>query len=826
MVRRLCLFFLACTLLSSQAAFAQVTGRVVDGTGTPVADAMVMYTNLNSRLVWAYTCPNGRFTLIDPAKFDVKNLQMYNCSGTGVINAKNAGENGLVSSLNLGAQGSMIHFHVSGTQRITVNLFTLGGQKVQTVFNDVLKKGNYQVSPFALLRQRVARQAYVVQVANGSQVESKTLLYTGKSGNGTMTESDNFVQTRAMPKMMASVDTIRAGKTNYFATLKAIDSYTGDVGDIAIATRDVDAQVDSIMNAHNTPSWQAYEVCQGIQYATANTWGTVFYGVGNGGPTCTDNANTSDGWQTGTIGLQGTPKMIGIDAVHGFISPPSGTMFPHNIGMGCTHNPLLAELEERITAIELRSMGINWAFAPVVDVPRSINWGRFYEGWDESPDGTVPMVVGAVRGFQGTDLSAPCVVAATAKHFAGGGGAVNGANAGNCATASGANAQNILCSIHLPPFKAAIQNGLATTMAGMCSWLGTGMHFNKPLLTDTLKTAWKFDGFVVGDWDASQNSLVNSFNDGLDNIMQPDGVGPAGVYTAVQGAAAGRLADACKRILRVKLRLNLMQNPLANRAYLPFVKCAAHTAIARECVRRSLVLLKNNAVGGTKPLPISPTAHVCVLGDFADNMYMQCGGWCLDWPSAYDDTTNGRTRPTPPSGTTLRGAIAAVDANVTYLAAATNIPANTDVIVVCVGEQPYAEGGGDIGTTGGQPSTLTAAHKTLISAAHATGKPVVVVMYSGRPLIITDDLANADAWVAAWLPGPEGEGIADLLFAVNGENFTGKLSHTWPATYAQVPINANAPAGSPYAVTPGQPYGDFTGSGGTPLFAYGFGLTY
>lgn len=823
MVRRLCLFFLACTLLSSQAVFAQVTGRVVDGAGTPVADAMVMYTNINNRLVWAYTCSNGRFTLIDPANFDVKNLQMYNCAGTGVIKA-NAGANGVVSSLNLGAQGSMIHFHVSGTQRITIDLFTLGGKKIQTVFSDVMKNGNYQVAPFSMLKQRVARQAYVVEVGNGLQVQSRTLVYTGRSGNGSMTESDNFVQTQAMPKIMAAVDTIRAGKTNYFAALKPINAYSGDVGDIAISTRNVDAQVDSIMSAHNTVSWQAYQVCQGIQYATANTWGTVFYGVGNGGPTCTDNANTSDGWQTDAIKSQGTPKMIGIDAVHGFISPPSGTMFPHNIGMGCTHNPLLAELEERITAIELRSMGINWAFAPVVDVPRSINWGRFYEGWDESPDGTVPMVVGAVRGFQGTDLSSPCVVAATAKHFAGGGGAVGGANAGNCATATGANAQNILCSIHLPPFKAAIQNGLATTMAGMCSWLGTAMHFNKPLLTDTLKTAWKFDGFVVGDWDASQTGLVNSFNDGLDNIMQPDGVGPAGVYTAVQGAAAGRLADACKRILRIKLRLNLMQNSLANRAYLPLVKCAAHTAVARECVRRSLVLLKNNAVGGTKPLPISPTANVHVVGAFADSMYYQCGGWCLDWPSAYYDTVKGIPR-TPPSGTTLLQAIqGACSGTVTYGPTGANIPTTASVVVVCVGELPYAESGGDI--PGSQPSTLTAAHKALISAAHATGKPVVVVMYSGRPLIITDDMANADAWVAAWLPGPEGEGIADVLFAVNGENFTGKLSHTWPATYAQVPINANAPTGSPYAITPGQPYGDFVGSGGTALFAYGFGLTY
>ena len=817
MIRRLCLLFLASMLLSSQAVLALVTGRVVDGTGNPVVDAMVMYTNINNRLVYAYTCSDGRFNLIDPATWDVKNLQMYNCTGTGVVNGNKSGENNLGSSLNVGSQGSMIHFHVSGTQRITVELFSLDGRKIQTVFNDILKKGTWQFDPFSAVKRHIAFQTYVVQVANGLQVESKTLLCTGKSGKAAMTSADNFVQSSPLPKLMAAVDTIRAGKTNYFATLVPVSSYTGDVGDITITARDIEAQIDSIMNGKSV-QWQANQVTQGVEYGgNLNNWGTVFYGVGNGGPACSDDANLCDSWQTATITAQGTPKMVGIDAVHGFISPPSGTMFPHNVGMGCTGNPLLSEIEERITAIELRGMGINWAFAPVVDIPRSINWGRFYEGWAESPDGAVPMVVGAVRGFQGTDLSAPCVVAATAKHFAGGGGAVNGANAGNCATGTNA----VLCSIHLPPFKAAVANGLATTMAGMCSWLGVPMHFNKPFLTDTLKTAWKFDGYVVGDWDASANDLVGSFNDGLDNIMQPDGVGPGGVNTAVQGAAAGRLADACKRILRVKLRLNLMQNFLANRTYLSLIKCPAHTAVARECVRRSLVLLKNDAFNGTKPLPISPTANVHVVGGFANDMWMQCGGWCLDWPSAYDDNP----RPTPPSGKTLLAAIqGACQGTVTYdsTGATANVPASANVIVVCVGEVPYAEGGGDI--PGSQPSTLTQAHQNLISQCVASGKPVVVVLYSGRPLIITSDIAKVPSWVAAWLPGPEGEGIADVLFAVNGEKFTGKLSHTWPATYAQVPINANAPVGSLYGPS-GQPYGDFTGSGGTPLFAYGFGLT-
>jgi beta-glucosidase len=796
---------LGTVLLGTMPAYAAVTGRVVDGSGSPVADAMVMYNDINNRLIYAYTCSDGRFVLPAPTDWNIKNLQMYNCN-TLIQQKLNDKKSHRGASLDLSAEGNMIRFNVNGTQKITISLFAPNGRKIQTVFDNRLTEGYYQINPLSSTRRHLSHQVYIVQVTNGSMTQSATMISAGQSKSGMIAKADNSGQNIGLPKLLAAVDTIRAGKTGYNATKKGLDAYAGDIGDIAITVRDVEAEITTLMTGKST-SWKAYQVCQGVQYATNNNWGTIFYGVGNGGPTCADNANLSDSWQTGTIAAQGTPKMIAIDAVHGFISPPSGTMFPHNVGMGCTRNPLLAELEERVTAIELRGMGINWAFAPVVDVPRNIVWGRYYEGWDESPDGTVPMVKGAVRGFQGTDLSAPCAVAATTKHLAGGGGAVGGVNAGNCATGTPA----VMARIHLAPFKAGVDNGLAVVMAGMVSWLGTKSHFCPAILTDTLKTAWKFDGFVVGDWDASDADLVGSFNDGVDNIMEPDNKGPAGVYTAVQGAAAGRLDDACKRILRIKLRLNLMQSPLANRAYLPLIKCPAHTAVARECVRRSIVLLKNDAFSGTKPLPISTTANVCVVGSFADDMYMQCGGWCQDWPSGWNDTP----KRTPPTGTTLRGAIQAVCPTATYSADGSTIPANTNVVVVCVGEVPYAEGGGDIPT---QPSTLTQAHKDLITKCVASGKPVVVVLYSGRPLIITDDLAKVPAWVAAWLPGPEGEGIADILFSVNGEKPTGKLSHTWPATLAQNPINGNAPDG--------QPYGDATGSGGTPLFAYGFGLTY
>jgi beta-glucosidase len=256
-----------------------------------------------------------------------------------------------------------------------------------------------------------------------------------------------------------------------------------------------------------------------------------------------------------------------------------------------------------------------------------------------------------------------------------------------------------------------------------------------------------------------------------------------------------------------------MNDSKSKRDQLPLIAGSLHKQVARECVRRSMVLLKNDALNGTKPLPINVNSNVHIIGDFADNMWMQIGGWALDWPSAFFHNP-----PTPPpAGTTLRAAItAACKGTVTYSANATGIPASANVIVVCVGEQPYAESGGDAPAS--QPYTLTQAHKDLITQAAASGKPVVVVMYSGRPLIITDDIAKCQAWLQAWLPGTEGGGIADILFSINGEKPTGKLTHTWPATYAQIPINTGNVSG--------QQYGDFVGSGGTPLFAYHFGLTY
>jgi len=806
-MKKIFLFFCVIIILGTMSINAAITGRIVDNNNQPVKDAMIIYGNIENRLIYTYSCDDGKFYLPAPSEWSVKSPKIYNCQ-TYVkqkINNKNISH----STLELSVVGeNSISFYVKGTQKITVNVFASNGRKIKTVFDDFLSDGRYEFNPLTQIGNRLSHQVYIVQVKNGIISQSVTLVSTNLNQYDKKLNIRNS-QSYKLPKLVAVVDTIRAGKTGYIASKKTIEAYSGDVGDITITVRNVDAVVDSIMQGKTT-QWKANQVTQGVDYNQTASYGTIFYGVGNGGA-YTDRASQTDGWQNATIQAVGVPKLIAIDAVHGFISPPAGTVFPHNIGLGCSRNYELIELVERITAIELRAMGINWAFAPCVDVVRNERHGRTYEGWDEGPDGTVPCAVAAIRGFQGTDLSCDYVVAATEKHYAGAGGTQDGVHGGNCNTGTDA----VLRAIHLPQYKAGVENGVAAVMAAFNQWLGTPMHFHTELLTNTLKNSYGLKGFIVGDWMASSSNLLGSFNAGVDNMMNPDN--PAAAYNAVVGAPAARLDDACKRILRVKVWMNLTapNNYLAKRYLLPTIASSLHKSVAREAVRRSMVLLKNESVAGKPVLPLSTTANIHVIGEHAASMKLQCGGWTLGWPT-------GATETTPP-GVNIRTAIDnACTGNVTYSATGTNIPANADVVVVVFGEQPYAEGGGD--APNNQPidydsDSRVASQRALLDAAKASGKPVVGILITGRPLIITQQIAKCNAFLCAWLPGTEGDGVADILFAVNGEKPTAKLSHTWPASYAQIPINTNNPATN-------QPYGDVTGSGGTPLFPYGFGLTY
>jgi len=495
------------------------------------------------------------------------------------------------------------------------------------------------------------------------------------------------------------------------------------------------------------------------------------------------------------------PILYGIDAVHGHNNIDGATVFPHHIGLGATHDAALIRRAERVTAEEIAGTGIRWAFAPCIAVPQDPRWGRTYEGFSDHTSLVAELGAAAVIGFQGKTLSAkPTSVLACAKHFIGDGGTQNGVDQGNAV-----GDEATLRERFLPPYAAAIQAGVGSIMVSYNSWNGAKMHGNHHLLTDVLKNELGFRGFLVSDWAAIDQIDTNNYahcvataiNAGLDMVMIPNGPGKPNNYVefiqdlkaqvASGQVSPDRIDDAVLRILRVKCQMGLMRNTATDPALTAAVGSARHRAVARQCVRESLVLLKNEG----QVLPLSrKIKHLVVVGAAADDLGRQCGGWTVDWQGGLGNVTQG--------GTTLLAAIRQTVSSATqvvYSPDAANLQ-GADAIIAVVGELPYAEMKGDRAQLDLSPEDTA-----LIARAKAAGAPVVTVLYSGRPLILGSALADSAAFVAAWLPGTEGLGMTDVLFG--SHRFTGRLSRDWPAS------NAHLVTGDPAAAL---------------LFPFGFGL--
>jgi beta-glucosidase len=501
------------------------------------------------------------------------------------------------------------------------------------------------------------------------------------------------------------------------------------------------------------------------------------------------------------------PILYGVDAVHGHNNVLGAVIFPHEIGLGATRNAALVEKVERVTAEEVRATGIQWAFAPCVTVPQDVRWGRSYEGFSEDPQLVREMAGAAVRGFQGTDLASPLAVLACAKHYAGDGGTAFGSGHGGKGLDQGDTRvdEATLRRIHLQGYIAAVQAGVGTIMPSYSSWNGVKASGDKHLLTEILKRDLGFQGFLISDYNALdqvdrdfKKAIGISINAGMDMAMVPSKYKEfiADLKQLVEEGAVpiARIDDAVTRILRVKFAMGLMdpkRSQLADRGLHKTFGSAEHRLVAREAVRQSLVLLKNR----NQVLPLKKTAaRIHVGGKSADDLGNQCGGWTIDWQGKSGDIT--------PGGTTVLAAIRQAvgkGTQVTFSKDGTGA-AGATVGVVVIGEQPYAEGNGD-------RTDLALAQEDVDAVANmkAAGIPVVAILFSGRPMILGDVLNKADAVVAAWLPGTEGEGIADVLFG----DFrpTGKLSFAWPRSMAQV---ARHQGDKEY----------------DPLFAFGYGLSY
>ena len=495
----------------------------------------------------------------------------------------------------------------------------------------------------------------------------------------------------------------------------------------------------------------------------------------------------------------GIPLLFAVDAVHGQNTYEGATIFPHNIGLGATGNEKLVEEIAKITALESQATGFNWVFSPCIAIPFNEKWGRVYEAFSESTEITERLTRASVRGHQG-NLSDSHTVMATAKHFVGDGATDFGVEGGNTSLTAKEIEERLLV-----PYKAAVHEKVGAVMASFNSITETSMHNHKALLTDTLKVGMNFDGILVSDWKAysrfNGNDVINA---GVDVIMAVDGDlddFQEGLEKGVKDCTVSmaRIDDAVRRILRQKFRLGVFDHPFPDTTLVSQIGVKKHRTIAKQAVRESLVLLKNTE----NTLPLSKdTKKIVVVGEHANSSGLQSGGWTINWQGTnknYKGATN-----------ILKGIKKQAKGKVVFDKDATGNHFDADVAIIVVGENPYAEFFGDIGHESNQLTlTLSEKHQKYINTYQEKGVKTVVVLVSGRPLVVTDQIEKSDAFVAAWLLGSEGDGVAEVLF---GEyNFSGKLPHSWPASIEDYKDK----------------YGpNFWDDSIKPLFKLGYGLKY
>ncbi|KAK4414821.1 Beta-glucosidase BoGH3B [Sesamum alatum] len=547
--------------------------------------------------------------------------------------------------------------------------------------------------------------------------------------------------------------------------------------------------------------------------------GSVLSGGGSApGPQASPEAwvDMVNGFQKGSLSTRlGIPMIYGIDAVHGHNTVYGATVFPHNIGLGATRDPELVKRIGAATALEVRATGIPYAFAPCIAVCRDPRWGRCYESYSEDPK-IVRAMTEVIPGLQGDIpansrkgepfLAGQHKVLATAKHYVGDGGTTKGINENNTLAS-----RHDLLSIHMPAYYDSIIKGVGTIMISYSSWNGVKMHANRDLITGFLKNTLHFRGFVISDWQGLDRitspphanytySIIAGVSAGIDMIMVPYNYTEFidGLTSLVKNNVIpmSRIDDAVKRILRVKFTIGLFEHPLADYSMTKHLGSQEHRELAREAVRKSLVLLKNGGSGDKPLIPLPKKASkILVAGTHADNIGNQCGGWTIQWQGQPGNITVGTTILTAIRDTVHPETKVVFNENPDPGYVKSNEFSHA---IVVVGEPPYSETFGDSTNL-----TIPDPGPSIITNVCASVK-CVIVLITGRPVVIQPYLAQIDALVAAWLPGTEGQGVADVLFGDYG--FTGKLPRTWFKTVDQLPMNV------------GDRHYD-------PLFPFGYGLT-
>ena len=471
----------------------------------------------------------------------------------------------------------------------------------------------------------------------------------------------------------------------------------------------------------------------------------------------------------------GIPLLIAVDAVHGQNTFDGAVIFPHNIGMAATQNMSLIKRAAQITALEVAGTGFNWTFSPCIAMPQHEHWGRVYEGYTEDRDLTTAAVIASIQGHQGESLGLRNTVAATAKHYIADGATEGGVEGGNAVID-----EQVMRQKYLPPYAAAVDQGVAAIMVGFNSYNGVNMHQHQHLVTDVLKGELGFEGVVITDWNGGQRfgAAHTVINAGIDIAMQPGNhmefMADLKASVVDNTVPMKRIDDAVRRILKLKFDLGLFVDPYAKEEFSALVGSDMHREVARQAVRESLVLLKSQ----NSALPLKADEKIIVVGKHANNSGLQSGGWSIHW-QGQSESYQGAT--------TIFDGIKSVARNAEYSEQGCYEGMLADKAIVVVGEQPYAEMIGD-----SDELWLSKEHKTLITNCEKLSKQLVVVLISGRTLIINDELSKSDAFVAAWLPGSEGGGVADFLFSVDGFKPKGKLPHAWPADIADLPLAQDA----------------------------------
>ena len=536
-------------------------------------------------------------------------------------------------------------------------------------------------------------------------------------------------------------------------------------------------------------------------------------GLLSGGGGAPVEGNNPEKWAAMVDGFQQSalesrlniPLIYGVDAVHGHNNVVGAVIFPHNIGLGAANDPALMAEIGRATALEMAATGIYWNYAPGVMVPQDIRWGRIYEGYSENTELVSTLGAAYLQGLQSTDLFESNITIGTPKHFVGDGGTAWGTstNSGYKLDQGVTEIDEVtLRDVHLPPYQSAIDAGARSIMISYSSWGGMKMHAQQYLITDVLKDEMGFTGFIVSDWEAIDQitgdyyqAVVTAINAGVDMNMVPYNYNRF-IDTLTKAVDEGdvpisRIDDAVRRILTVKMEMGLFEQPFSQPELLAEVDSDAHRALAREAVAKSVVLLKND----NNLLPLDKdTPQIFIGGVAADDIGIQSGGWTIEW--------QGKKGAITPGTTILEGIENAVGAGtVIEYSKAGKFTGDTEaadaICLAIVGEPPYAEGKGD------SKSLKLPSNELRILRNMEEGCPnLVVILISGRPLIVTDSIDSWDALVSAWLPGTEGAGVADVLFG--DQPFSGTLSYTWPASVEQLPVGSSSEA---------------------PLFPFGFGMT-